>query len=132
MTHKPSDRFDDWTEPDLEHLEFTEWGWLVSHPDSLTFQGPCDIGAFTYINARRGVFIGTDVQIGSHCALHSSSSIDAKHGSIIINDRVRIGSHTTIMPDVTLGKNVTVAAHSFVTDTVNPGAIVAGIPAEPL
>ena len=43
-----------------------------------------------------------------------------------------IGSHATILPDVTIGAGALVAAGAVVTRDVQPGATVAGVPARPL
>ena len=50
-------------------------------------------------------------------------------GKVIIGDWVYIGSGSLIMPGVTIGNNVLVAAGSVVTRSVPSGMIVAGNPA---
>lgn len=126
----PTDHMDDWTRPDPDHLTMTEWGWMVSYPEGLALTGPCDIGAFTYINARKGVTINTDAQVGSHCAIYSSSSIDDRRGPVFIREKACVGTHSTVMPGVTIGEGATVGAHSLVFDDVPPGATAYGAPAE--
>lgn len=49
---------------------------------------------------------------------------------IKVGDNVMIGTFSMIMPGVTIGNNVIVAARSVVTKNVPDGAIVAGIPAK--
>lgn len=51
-------------------------------------------------------------------------------GKITIQDNVYIGNNSLIMPGVTIGSNVVVAAGSVVTKSVPAGAIVAGNPAK--
>ena len=75
-----------------------------------------------------GVDIGKDVQIGSHCSIYSKNSIDGKWGPVVIEDGACIGTHSTIMPGVTIGKDAVVGAYSFVKEDVPAGATVVGIP----
>lgn len=123
-------RFENWKAPEIRHNEMTVYNWLVQYPDGLELGTGSDIGAFTYINARYGVRIGESAQIGSHCSLYSVSTIDDKTGPIVIEEDARIGSHSTIMPGVTIGKGAIVGAHSFVNRDIPAGAIAYGVPAK--
>jgi len=71
-----------------------------------------------------------DVQIGSHCAIYSISTIDNKEGTVILKKNCRIGSHSVIMPGVTIGENSIIGAHSFVNRHIPANVIAAGIPAK--
>jgi len=118
-----------WQPPVIEHNKLTPWNWMVSHPENLTLGKCVDIGAFTYIECLEGVRIGNDVEIGSHCAIYTRSTIDNKSGPVQILRGARIGCHTTIMPGVTIGERAVVGAHSFVTRSIPAGAIAWGVPA---
>jgi acetyltransferase-like isoleucine patch superfamily enzyme len=109
----------------------TKWGWMAQHRDGLEL-GRADIGAFTYINARYGVIIEDDVQIGSHCSIYSHSTIDNKQGKVRILRGARVGAHSIIMPGVTVGAHALVAACSFVNKDVPDFGRVAGVPAKPM
>ena len=87
-----------------------------------------DIGAFTYINASKGVTIEDHVQIGSHCSIYSKSTIDEKEGEVVLKKNARIGSHTTIMPGVTIGENSVIGAHSFVNKDIPDNVLAYGVP----
>ena len=102
---------------------------MVQHPEHLTLGCNTDIGAFTYINAMYGVVIEDHVQIGSHCAIYSVSTIDGKCAGVTLKRNCSVGSHSTIMPGVTIGEDAIVGAHSFVNRDVPPGAVVFGCPA---
>jgi len=102
---------------------------MCQHHENLILGDGTDIGAFTYINAKYGVEIHDSVQIGSHCSIYSLSTIDDRKGKVTIKENARIGSHSIIMPGVTIGKNVVVGAISFVTKDVPDNAVVAGVPA---
>ncbi len=73
-----TDRFSDWEYPEIEDGKLTKYNWVVQHRDNLKLGYKTDIGAFTYINAKNGVVIKDLVQIGSHCAIYSVSTIDDK------------------------------------------------------
>ena len=92
-------------------------------------QATTDIGAFTYINAKYGVTIEDFVQIGSHCSIYSVSTIDNKQGRVRLKKNCKIGSHSVIMPGVTVGENAIVGACCFVTCDVPDNVIAAGVPA---
>ena len=125
-----SDRFSDWKPPEVKHNKLTKWNWMVQNPEKLSIGEHSDIGAFTYINALSGVIIEPEVQIGSHCSIYSVSTIDDKSGRVLIKKNARIGSHTTIMPGVTIGKNSIVGAHSFVNSDIPDNSIALGVPAK--
>jgi acetyltransferase-like isoleucine patch superfamily enzyme len=66
---------------------------------------PPYIGAFTHINAKHGVTIEDFVQIGSDCSIYSFSTIDEKTGPVTLKKGCRVGSHSVVMPGVTIGEN---------------------------
>jgi len=76
------------------------------------------------------VVIEDFVQIGSHCSIYSISTIDNKEGEVVLKRNCRIGSHTVIMPGVTIGENSTVGALSFVDKDVPDNAMAVGVPAK--
>ncbi len=106
----------------------TKWNWMCQHHENLKCGQHVDIGAFTYINAIHGVEIADRVQIGSHCSLYTLSTIDDKKGVIKIGFNSRIGTHSTVMPGVTIGKNVMVGAYSFVNKNIPDHCLAYGVP----
>lgn len=125
-------RFTHWKKPVIKHGKPTKWNWLVLYPKGLKLGANTDIGAYTLLVAKHGIEIGDEVQIGSHCAIYSYSTIDDKKGKVTLKKNCRIGTHSSIMPGVTIGENAVVGAHSFVTTDVPAGTVVAGVPAKPL
>ncbi len=123
-------RFEEWQPPTIEDGRLTKWNWLVQHPEYLQLGKNTDIGAFTYINAKYGVEIQDEAQIGSHCSIYSLSTIDNKQAKVTIKKNARIGSHSTIMPGVTIGENTVVGAHSFVNKDLPDNVIAYGVPAK--
>lgn len=120
---------EDWKYPEIEEGKLTEYNWIVQHKEHLILGYKTDIGAFTYINAKNGVVIENYVQIGSHCSIYSISIIGGKEGSVVLKKNCRIGSHSVIMPGVTIGENAIIGAFSLVNKDVPAGVVAAGVPA---
>ena len=122
------DRFKDWEYPKIEEGKLTKYNWMIQNKDGLKLGYKTDIGAFTYINAKNGVIIEDFVQIGSHCSLYSISSIDDKEGKITLKKNCKIGSHSVIMPEVTIGENAIIGAFSFVNKDIPDNVVAVGVP----
>lgn len=123
------ERFKNWKFPKIEEGELTKWNWLVRNKSGLRLGKRTDIGAFTVINAKYGVEIQEEVQIGSHCSIYSVSTIDNKKGRVILKKNCKIGSHSVIMPGVTIGENSIIGAFSFVNKNIPDNVIAVGVPA---
>ncbi|MBM4331175.1 MAG: acyltransferase [Deltaproteobacteria bacterium] len=124
------DRFENWEYPEIEEGKLTKYNWVVQHKDKLKLGYKTDIGAFTYIIAKQGVVIEDYVQIGSHCSIYSISTIDHKEGVVVLRENCRVGSHSMVMPGVTIGKNSIIGAFSFVNKNIPANVIAAGVPAK--
>lgn len=122
-------RFANWQHPKFNKNGLTRWQWMCQHREGLKLGKNTDVGAFTYINAKYGVTIEENVQIGSHCAIYSESTIDQKTGPVKICKNAKIGSHCTIMPNVTIGENSIIGAHSFVKNDIPANCLAFGTPA---
>jgi acetyltransferase-like isoleucine patch superfamily enzyme len=124
-----NERFKNWKMPEIKERELhPKYHFLVHHKENLKLGENTDIGAFTYINAKHGVTIEKNVQIGSHCALYTISTIDKKEGKVTIKENAKICTHSTIMPGVTIGRNSVVGAHSFVNIDVPDDTLAYGAP----
>ena len=123
-------RFTDWQYPEIEAGKPTKYTWVVQHIDRFKLGYKTDIGAFTYINAKYGVVIEDLVQIGSHCSIYSVSTIDDKQGQVLLKKNCKIGSHSVIMPGVTIGENSVVGACSFVKQDIPDNSVAVGVPAK--
>ena len=119
-----------WEKPEIKHGEMTKYNYIVQYPQNLKLGKDFDIGEFTYINSHYGVDIKDKVQIGSHCSIYSHSTIDNKKGPVILEKNCKIGTHSTIMPNVTIGENSIIAAYSFVTKKIPSNELWAGVPAK--
>ena len=125
---KNKSRFKNWEHPQIEDGKPTKYNWVVQYKDNLKLGAETDIGAFTYINAKKGVIIEDYVQIGSHCSIYSVSTIDNKEGQIVLKRNCRIGTHSVVMPGVTVGENTVIGAFSFVDKDIPEDVVAAGIP----
>ncbi len=124
------DRFAHWQPPAIEDGKPTKYNWLVQNKAGLKLGRRTDLGAFTYINAKAGVTIEDEVQIGSHCSIYSVSTIDGREAPVVLKRNCRVGTHSTVMPGVTIGENSVVGAHSFVNRDVPPDCVAYGVPAK--
>ena len=123
------ERFGNWKYPRIKERKLhPKYHFLVHNKDKLKLGENTDIGAFTYINAKHGVVIEKNVQIGSHCSIYTVSTIDNKEGKIIIKENARVCTHSTIMPGVTIGKNSVIGAYSFVNKNIPDNALAYGVP----
>lgn len=123
------ERFKEWEFPKVEEGKLTKYNWMVQHKEGLKLGNKTDIGAFTYINAKHSVEIQENVQIGSHCSIYSESTIDGEKGKVVLEKNCKIGSHTVIMPNVTIGENSIIGAHSFVNKSIQANVVAFGRPA---
>ena len=124
------DRFDGWKLPEIVDGKPTIYNWVVQNKDGLELGYKTDIGAFSYINAKYGVVIEDEVQIGSHCSIYSISTIDNKTGKVHLKRNSKVGSHSTVLPGITIGENSIIGAHSLVTKDIPANVIAYGVPAK--
>jgi acetyltransferase-like isoleucine patch superfamily enzyme len=98
------------------------------------------IGAYSYVGAAGGIVIGNFVSVGQRVNLHAEDHqfrnadlLIAQQGvtrqGIVIEDDCWIGSGSIILDGVTLHKGAVIGAGSVVTKSVDPYAVVAGVPA---
>ena len=125
-----SERFTNWKYPEIEDGKPTKYNWVVQNLDGLNLGINTDIGAFSYINAKYEVVIGDEVQIGSHCSIYSVSTIDNSSGKVVLKNNSRIGSHSTILPGVSICKNSIIGAHSLVNKDIPDNVVAFGVPAK--
>jgi len=126
---KEYSRFKDWQYPKIEDGKPTKYNWIVQNSQNLKLGYKTDIGAFTYINAKYNVVVEDYVQIGSHCSIYSVSTIDKKHGKVVLKKNCKVGSHSIIMPGITIGENSIIGAMSFVNNDIPDNVVAFGVPA---
>jgi len=121
-------QFENWESPKFNKRGLTKWNWICQHRKNLKLGKYVDIGAFSYLNAKYCIELQDYVQIGSHCSLYSLSTIDNKKGKILIKKNAKVGTHSTIMPGVKIGKNSIIGAFSFVNRDIPDNVLAYGIP----
>ena len=114
---------------DAESYGLTEWLWLVRHKENFTCGNNVEIGNFTVIGCEYGVTIEDNVKIGYLCAIMSDSTVDNKHGPVVLKRGCAIGTGCIIMPGITIGEGAVIGANSFVNQDVPPDSTYAGSPA---
>ncbi len=123
-------RFNEWHYPEFEDGQLTKYNWIVQNVEGFCLGVKIDIGAFSYINAQHGVVIEDDVQIGSHCSIYSISTIDDTFGKVVLKRNCKIGSHSTVLPGISIGKNSIIGAHSLVNKDIPDNVLAFGVPAK--
>lgn len=122
-------RFKNWTAPVMIHGIPTQYSWLPLYPEGIQLGDRSDIGAYTLLQAKYGIIIGEEAQIGSHCAIYSHNTIDDTRGRVVIGKGAKIGSHSTILPGVTIGEGAVIGAHSLVKSDIPAHSKAWGVPA---
>lgn len=113
----------------MDTYGLTEWLWLVRHKENFICGENVEIGNFTVIGCEYGVTIEDNVKIGYLCAIMSDSTVDNKHGPVLLKKGCVIGAGSIIMPNITIGENAIVGANSFVIQDIPAGERWAGTPA---
>lgn len=134
-----------------EYTNFSKDIWLTAWCTENGFCKPflkigkhCSFGAYNHITCANRIVIGDNCLTGkwvtitdnSHgetdydslCIPPSKRSVTSK-GPVIIGNNVWIGDKATILPGVTIGDGVVVAANTVVTKDVPAYSVVAGNPA---
>jgi len=90
-----------------------------------------------FLDTKGGVTIGDATAFAEWVAVFTHGHSEADHvvrtyAPVAIGPYVKVYAGATILPGVTIGEEAIVAARSLVNRDVEPGMLVAGIPAKPL
>nr|WP_277350429.1 acyltransferase [Rhodococcus sp. BL-253-APC-6A1W] len=111
------------------------WRTVFFHPPGVDIGNNSIIGNDCFLDGRRGLKIGDNVNIGGHVHIFTlehnphASDFGVQGGAVNIGDYAYVASRATILPGVTVGKGAVVAAGAVVTKDVQPYRIVGGTPA---
>ena len=123
-------------------------GMAIASPDVFsgnTFvgKGTFTLGAGSFVNrcnyfeCRAPITVGRDTAIGMSTLFVTSDhpiaadgrfSIEARGVPIRVGDRCWVGARATVLPGITIGDDVVIAAGSVVTRDCAPGGLYAGVP----
>lgn len=102
------------------------------------------IGSHSIINrdvlmdGRMGLQIGNHLSVSEGSAIitpecdANNPSFEARGAPVRISNRVFVGARAILLPGVVIGEGAVIAAGAVVTHNVEPFAIVAGVPAQPI
>lgn len=123
---------------------YTEHNGIKFNPkiiigNNVSFNPHCHIAAINRIEIHDGVMLASRVFITDH--FHGDTSFNSLQisprdrilstkGAVIIKENVWIGEGVSVMPGVTIGKNVIVGAGSVVTKDIPDNSVVGGVPAK--
>jgi len=108
-------------------------GWYA--PNGVSIGNHTIVGIDVFLDGRYGITVQDNVNIGGETAIFTAEhNPQDPHfamvgGPVVIEEYVYVGSRSTILPGVTLGKGAVVAAGAVVTKSVPEYTIVGGVPA---
>ncbi len=112
-------------------------GGMQSEKSEIKIGNDCVILYRSYLNTTRKISIGNNVGVGGYCLIFTHSSwqnvLDGnpyKFADVKINDNVWLPWNVTVMPGITIEKEVTVGSSSVITKSLPPRVFAAGIPAK--
>ncbi len=121
------------------------WGGVNSDRPFLKIGSHCCFGAYNHITCANKIIIGDYCLTGKWVTItdnsHGNTDWDSlqippikrpitSKGAVVVGNNVWIGDKTTILPGVTIGDGVVVAANAVVTKDIPPYSVVGGNPAK--
>ncbi len=111
------------------------WRTVFFQPSGVTIGRHSIIGNDCFLDGRRSIHIGDNVNVGGHVQIYTlehdpqAADFGVKGGPVIIDDFAYVATRATLLPGITVGEGSVVAAGAVVTKDVPPYAIVGGVPA---
>lgn len=111
------------------------WRTVFFAPEGVTLGRNCIVGNDCFLDGRKGIVIGDNVNIGGHVQIYSlehdpqDPQFAARGARVAVGDRAWIATRATILPGAVIGEGAVVAAGAVVRGTVAPFTIVGGVPA---
>ena len=112
-------------------------GGMQSEKSEIKIGDDCVVLYRSYLNTTRKILLGNNVGVGGYCLIFTHSAwqnvLDGnpyKFADILINDNVWLPWNVTVMPGITIGKDVTVGSGSVITKNLPPRVFAAGVPAK--
>ena len=94
-----------------------------------------DLGRRVTIDHGMGVVIGETAEIGDDVHMYHGVTLGGATNEPVkrhptVESGAQLGANATLLGDITIGENAAVGAGSVVTQDVEPGTTVVGVPAE--
>ena len=112
-------------------------GGMQSEKSEIEIGDDCVILYRSYLNVTRKISIGNNVGIGGYCLIFTHSAwqnvLDGnpyKFANVQIKDNVWLPWNVSVMPGITINKDVTIGSGSVVTKSLPHSVFAAGIPAK--
>ncbi len=110
----------------------------IRHPWNISIGKGTVIGDYAYLDGRKGIEIGDNVNISSHASIWTMQHdvndpyfrCNNKIGKVIIKNRVWISSNTTILPNTKIDEGAVIAAGGVVNKNCEKYSIYGGVPAK--
>jgi maltose O-acetyltransferase len=112
------------------------WKCRFFGPEGITIGNHTIIGNDAFLDGRRGLHIGNNVNIAGEVRIYTmehditSSTFNSVGKSVTIEDWAYIGTRVTILPGAFIGEGAVVASGAVVTGRVEPWTMVGGVPAK--
>lgn len=119
------------------HTSF-HWRAAFYQPSGIAIGAHSIIGNDCFLDGRRGITIGDNVNVGGYVQIYTLEHNPQAHdfgtqgGPVVVHDRAYVATRATILPGVVIGEGSVVAAGAVVTKDVDPYTIVGGVPAKPI
>src|SRR5919199_3877183 len=112
-------------------------GGMQSEKSQIRVGSDCVILFRSYLNTTRKISIGNGVGIGGYCLIFTHSAWqNVLEGNpylfadVMIKDNAWLPWNVTVLPGVTIDKDVTIGSGSVVTKSLPPHVFAAGVPAK--
>ena len=108
----------------------------IRSPQNITIGENTSIGDHCILDGRSGLTIGNSVNLSTGAWIWTMQhdpndpNFGVKGGAVVVEDYAWISSRTSILPGVTIGRGAVIATGAVVTKSVEPFAIMAGVPAK--
>jgi acetyltransferase-like isoleucine patch superfamily enzyme len=112
----------------LKNLLLRSIGVTVGEGVSWGLESTPDVFWPELVTVEDHAIVGYDVTILCHEFLQD----EYRTGEVVVGERAMIGAGAILLPGVEVGAGASVAANSLVTQDVQPGETVAGVPATPM
>lgn len=113
---------------------------IVAAKKRIILEENVHLGPFCIVNGGENIIFGKNTITSGHCSFNSSEHTlssntgnftdSYKYGKLIIGENCWIGSHVVMVPNVSIGNNSIIGAHSFVNSDLKNNSVAFGVPAK--